>query len=223
MTLPHFHARLNKRPYSRAELIADGVVHVAAIMAGLAAFASLLTFVSLRGETSHIVALVVYAAGFFMMFGFSFAYNMTPVSKLKWALRRFDHSAIYVMIAATYTAFLAPFAGEQWGWILMAVVWSAAIAGCIIKLAMPGRYDNLGIALYVLLGWAALFVFQPIVDALPLAALVLLVAGGVTYTAGVVFYKWHSLRFQNAIWHSFVAVGAGLHLAGVTVNFSTLI
>lgn len=217
--LPADHPRLTKRPFSTAEVLADGIVHVAALLAGVIAFALLLGHVLERADMGLFAALAVYAGGYFLMFGFSLAYNMTPPSALKWLLRRFDHSAIYVMIAGTYTALLVQFdsAAWAWAWALGAIVWTGAIIGVVVKVALPGRYDRLSLLAYIALGWVGLAGIGPASAALPAASLWLVGLGGVTYVAGVAFYKWHALRFHNAIWHGFVAVASGLHFAAVAL------
>ncbi len=106
MLLPENHPRHSKRLYGYDELVADGMVHIAAILAGIIGITTLLTLLALRGGLAEAITVAVYAAGFFSMFGFSLAYNMTPPSPLKWLLRRFDHSSIYLMIAGTYTPLL---------------------------------------------------------------------------------------------------------------------
>lgn len=216
MTLPADHYRVLKRELSLGELLADGIVHALALVAGLIAFPLLLFHALLTTGSGTIAAVAVYAAGFFLMWGFSLAYNMTPPSALKWLLRRFDHSMIYVMIAGTYTALIPHLAGA-WPWVLGAVVWSGAVLGILIKVVLPGRYDRLSILAYVMLGWVGIIAIGPVSAALPSVSLWLLVAGGLTYLAGVGFYVWERLRFQNAIWHGFVAVAAGLHFAAVAV------
>jgi hemolysin III len=216
MTLPADHYRVQKRELSLGELLADGIVHALALLAGLIAFPLLLFHALQSSGIGMLVALAVYAAGFFLMWGFSLAYNMTPPSALKWLLRRFDHSMIYVMIAGTYTA-LIPHLSGNWPWVLGAVVWGGAVLGILVKVVLPGRYDRLSILAYVLLGWVGIIAIGPVTAALPAVSLWLLVAGGATYVAGVAFYVWHGLRFQNAIWHGFVAVAAGLHFAAVAV------
>ena len=118
MSLPSTHPRLLKRPFSLGELVADGIVHSVALVAGVIGFAVLLTRVTIQGNLTAAFAVGVYAAGFFLMFGFSLAYNMTPPSNLKWVLRRFDHSSIYLMIAGTYTALLVHFQDQIWSWTL---------------------------------------------------------------------------------------------------------
>ena len=122
MTLPTHHSRLAKRPPTLAEMLADGIVHALALLAGLIAFPLLLSHALDEAGIGTFAALAVYAAGFFLMWGFSLAYNMTPPSALKWLLRRFDHSMIYVMIAGTYTAVIPHLESPAWAWVLGVVV-----------------------------------------------------------------------------------------------------
>jgi hemolysin III len=216
MSLPDDHYRMKKRPLSLHEVLADGIVHAVALLAGIIAFPVLLVHALQTAGVGMFAALTVYAAGFFLMWGFSLAYNMVPPSALKWLLRRFDHSMIYVMIAGTYTA-LVPHLDGAWAWGLAGVVWGGAALGIVVKVALPGRYDRLSILAYVMLGWVGVIAIGPVSAALPTVSLWLLVAGGLTYIAGVAFYVWERLRFQTAIWHGFVAVAAGLHFAAVAV------
>jgi hemolysin III len=217
MSLPDQHPRLTKRPFSTEELLADGIVHTLALLAGVIAFSMLLGYVLQRAEFGLFAALAVYAAGYFLMFGFSLAYNMTPPSALKWLLRRFDHSAIYVMIAGTYTAIVVQFDQPLWAWALGITVWFGAVLGVVVKVVLPGRYDRLSVVAYIALGWVGVLAIGPASASLPAVSLGLIVAGGLTYVAGVAFYKWHALRFHNAIWHLFVAIAAGLHFAAVAL------
>ena len=217
MSLPSDHYRVLKRPYSQGELLADGIVHALALLAGLIAFPLLLGHALQSAGIGLFAALAVYALGFFLMFGFSLAYNMAPPSAVKWLLRRFDHSMIYVMIAGTYTAILSQFDSPAWAWAVGATVWGGALIGILVKVALPGRFDRLSILAYIMLGWVGIIAIGPVTAALPVLSLWLLVAGGLTYVAGVGFYIWHRLRFQNAIWHLFVAVASGLHFAAITV------
>lgn len=217
MTLPADHYRMRKRELSLHELLADGIVHALALLAGVIAFPVLLVHALQTAGVGTFAALTVYAAGFFLMWGFSLAYNMTPPSMLKWLLRRFDHSMIYVMIAGTYTAVIPFLDSAGWAWTLGIVVWTGAALGIVVKVVLPGRYDRLSILAYILLGWVGVIAIGPVSAALPALSLWLLAAGGLTYVAGVAFHVWERLRFQNAIWHLFVAVAAALHFAAVAV------
>ena len=215
MPIPADHPVLTRRPFSHGELIADGVVHAAALIAGVIAFAVLFVRVAALGDLGVGLAMGVYAAGFFLLFGFSCAYNMTPPSTAKWLLRRLDHSSIYLMIAGTYTAAAAPIADRALALPLIAAVWAGALAGVGLKLFAPGRWDRLSIVLYLGLGWTGIVAFRPLMDALPPLTLGLLLAGGIAYSLGVIFYLWRNLKFHNAIWHALVAFAAALHYVGI--------
>ena len=215
MSLPEHHPRLFKRPYSPAELIADGFVHAVAIVAGLIAFAVLFVRIVSQGGVSDAVAMAIYATGFFLLFGFSCAYNMTPPSHAKWLLRRLDHASIYLMISGTYTALLSQLPDRQLAWILAGVVWTVSLGGMALKLLLPGRFDRASVVVYLALGWVAIIAIKQLVASLPSETLVLIVIGGLFYSVGVLFYRWEKLKFQNAIWHAFVTIAAGCQFAGI--------
>lgn len=214
--LPANHPRLARRPLSQGELVADGVVHALAILAALVGITLLIALVILKRGAHEVTAVAIYGLAMLAMFGFSAAYNLVPPSSLKWLLRRFDHSAIFVMIAGTYMPLLVLMQDSFWAVLLGSLVWIGAVAGCIMKLAFPGRYDRVSIAVYVLLGSSALLAMEPLSRDLPPLTLRLMIVGGLIYVAGIGFYVWKSLRFHNAIWHGFVATAAGVHYAGIT-------
>jgi hemolysin III len=201
--------------YDRAEVIADGVVHIVGVCFGLIAATVLIVLAAVYASALDIVVSTVYVAGLLAMLGLSATYNLWPVSRAKWVLRRFDHSAIYVLIAATYTPFIMEVKENVLAIVLLIGVWCAAIAGIVIKLKFPGRFDRLSVGLYLAMGWSGMMLYDSVVKALPAMALGFVIAGGVFYTLGVVFHAWQRLRFQNAIWHSFVLGGAACHYTAV--------
>lgn len=203
------------RGYSHGELIADGAVHAAAIVAGVIGFSVLFQKIALRGAVGDGLAMAVYAAGFFLLFGFSCAYNMAPPSPARTILRRFDHASIYLMIGGTYTALLSQARASLSVVALAIAVWIAALAGASLKLFLPGRFDRFSTRLYLALGWLAVFAIKPLISALPADTLAFVVAGGLIYSVGVAFFLWESLKFQNAIWHACVMVAAACQFAGV--------
>jgi hemolysin III len=203
------------REVSSGEMIADAAVHAAALVAGVIGFSVLFQKVALRGAASDGAAMAIYAAGFFLLFGFSCAYNMTPPSRAKWLLRRFDHASIYLMIGGTYTALLSQAAIAFWTIVLSATVWTGALTGASLKLFLPGRFDRASLGVYLALGWSALIAVKPLVSALPLETLAFIAAGGALYSIGVAFHLWESLKYQSAIWHSCVTAAAACHFAGV--------
>jgi hemolysin III len=201
--------------YDRAEIIADGIVHGLGVGVGLVAATALIVLTGVFASTPEIVSVSIYAAGLLTMLGFSAAYNMWPVSPRKWWLRRFDHSAIYVLIAATYTPFMMQMHDRVLALLLLSGVWSVAAIGIALKLFLPGRFDRLSIVLYLAMGWSGLAAYDAVFTSLPKFTLWFVVAGGALYTLGVIFHTWRRLRFQNAIWHGFVLLGAACHYTAV--------
>lgn len=200
---------------SRAEMIADGVVHTIGIVLAIAAGSALLSLSVFHAGPGEYAAAVFYVVALLTVLSISLAYNLWPLTPVKWVLRRFDHSAIYLLIAATYTPFVAQLDDTALAWRMLALVWGAAAFGVTIKLAFPGRFDRLAVVFYLAMGWSGAIIGRPLLDTLAPSTLGLIVAGGVVYSCGVLFYVWKGLRFQSAVWHGFVVVGAGLHFAAV--------
>jgi hemolysin III len=201
--------------YDRFELIADAILHVAGLILAVTGATAVIIVTARSGHATETLSIVIYASALLSVLGLSAAYNMWPLSRVKWILRRFDHAAIYLLIAGTYTPFLAQMPRDATSVGLMVGIWLTAIIGFALKLLFPGRFEGLGIALCLLLGWSGIIAYEPIAAILPSVSLWLLVVGGVLYSAGVVFHCWESLRFQNAIWHGFVLVAASCHYAAV--------
>jgi hemolysin III len=203
--------------YDRGETFADAVVHALGVAMAIAGAAVLVVIALHHGTIAQFAAVTVYLAGLLAMFSFSAAYNLWPVSPFKWWLRRLDHSAIYLLIAGTYTAFMLPM-HDVTSDVLLAIIWIAALAGVAIKLLRPGRFDRTSVGLYLAMGWSGLFAIGPVSAVLGPVTLALIAVGGVLYSAGVVFHAWRSLRFQNAIWHGFVLTAALCHYAAVVTS-----
>ncbi len=201
--------------YDRVELIADGVVHAVGIVFGLIAATVLVVLTAVYASGRDIVAVSIYVMGLLSMLVLSASYNLWPVSRTKWVLRRFDHSAIYVLIAATYTPFIMELKDSVFAIALLIGVWCVAIVGIGLKLAYPGRFDRLAVGLYLALGWSGIMLYDSVVTALPRMALWYVLAGGALYSLGVIFHAWRRLRFQNVIWHCFVLLGAACHYTAV--------
>lgn len=214
--MPGTHLSPTRWRYTAAELWADGVIHIVgnalALVASTALFAALLR----HATTVELVVVAIYVASLLASLGFSAAYNIWPVSPTKWFLRRFDYSAIYLLIAGTYTPFM--FKSETW-WLL-ATVWTVAIGGVLMRLSMPERFTRLSVLIYLGLGWSGLVAYDKIFGSLSSPVLWLVVIGGVVYSVGVVFHLWERLRFQNAIWHGFVLVAASTHFVAVWQCFT---
>ena len=200
--------------FRRAELWADGVVHVLGVAWGLAAVTALIVQVGRSAPLLDLIPVSIYGTALLTVLIVSATYNMWPISPRKWKIRRFDHSAIYILIAGTYTPFLMKLSDSIVAQALLVLVWLAAVAGVVIKVAMPGRLDRLSIVLYLLIGWSGLLIWES-VSLLPTTTLWLILAGGLLYSIGVIFHVWESLPFQNAIWHGFVLVASGCFYGAV--------
>ncbi len=216
MSLPVDHARLLRRPYSHGELFVDGLIHAVALLAAIIGLAVLVMLVILKRSGIELTATIIYGIGLIAMLGFSAAYNLVPASDLKWLLRRFDHSSIYLMIAGTYTPLVTQLDDSFSAWLLASIVWGGAIAGMVLKIALPGRFDGLSVIVYLALGGVALGALGPMSASLPPLTMWLLGIGGALYATGVIFYLWKNLKFQNAIWHAFVVTAAGCHFAAIS-------
>jgi hemolysin III len=201
-------------PYDRTEILADGIVHGAGIVLGLIGSVAILAL-AIKLKPIQFAPTLIYSAALLVMLAISAAYNMWPVSPTKWWLRRLDHSTIYLLIAGTYMPFLSLLKNGTVWTVLMAGIWSSALLGVVLKLALPGRFDRLSIALYLLMGWSGLVAYEYFIPVLPSLALWLLAAGGIFYSLGTMFHIWESLHFQNAIWHGFVLVAATCHYSAV--------
>src|SRR6202171_1426549 len=142
--------------YDRAELIADGIVHGIGVFGGLVAATVLIVLTAIYATPFEVAVVSVYVAGLLAMLVLSATYNLWPVSRAKWVLRRFDHSAIYVLIAATYTPFIMELKDSIFAVALLIGVWCVAIVGVALKLALPGRYDRLAVGLFLAMGWSGM-------------------------------------------------------------------
>ena len=214
-TPAHPGAGVTRWNYDRAELIADGVVHGVGVFCGLVAATVLVVLTAVYATAFEVFGVSVYVAGLLAMLVLSATYNLWPVSRAKWILRRFDHSAIYVLIAATYTPVIMQVRDSIFAVVLLIAVWCVAIVGVVLKLALPGRYDRVAVGLYLAMGWSGVMLYDTVATALPTMAMWFVVAGGALYSFGVIFHAWQRLRFQNAIWHGFVLLGAACHYTAV--------
>jgi hemolysin III len=199
------------------ERTADAVIHLLGLGLGVPAALTVVALTAVFGSAADLATAAIYAAGMVAMLGCSAAYNMLYRHRWRDWLQRFDHAAIFAMIAGTYTPFtrlLEP----GWAVALTASVWGVAGAGIAGKLWRPlsgGALGRASVALYLALGWIGLIAIGPLMASFAWPTLLLLGAGGVIYSTGVIFHLWHGLPYQNAIWHGCVLAAAGVHYAAV--------
>ncbi|NWG01186.1 MAG: hemolysin III family protein [Thermoanaerobaculaceae bacterium] len=199
--------------YSVGEEIAHSVTHGIGVVFSIAGLAVLTAFAAVKGTAWHIVACSIYGATLVLAYTASTIYHAIPaaLATTKKVLRILDHSAIYLLIAGTYTPFALVNLRGKWGWSLLAVVWTLAVLGIVFKATLMGRLRVLSVFFYLLLGWLVVVAAKPLGQSVAAGGLALLVGGGIAYTAGVAFYAWRRLPYHHAIWHGFVLTGSVLH------------
>jgi hemolysin III len=204
------------RPFTLAELIADGIVHGVGILVAVALGTVILSFAAYETAPEELPALVLYVGSLLTVLAISLAFNLCPIdSRAKRTLARLDQAAIFLFIAGTYTPFLVLLGATPFNIGLGVLVWGAALTGMLLKLLVPQRFGRGAIVLYLGIGWSGVLMLQGLAAHLPPISLWLLVAGGIAYSVGVIFHLWERLTFHNAVWHGFVVVGASLHLLSV--------
>ena len=205
------------RLYTRHEATADAVVHVLGVLFAINASLWLLWHVT---GVSVLVSVSIYCVGLVAMIGFSAAYNLVPQHRpSKTILRRLDHAAIFIMIAATYTPFAVNRLGAPSGTIILAIIWAAASFGVVMKLVAPRRFELASVGLYLAMGWVVVSVIHPLSLSLAHVNFWLLVAGGIVYSTGVVFYLVERIPYHKAIWHGFVLAAAALQFGSIWGEF----
>ena len=208
--------------YARAERIADGTMHVVGVLGAVTGAVVLIIWSSGNTTAGQIAAISVYGATLIATFVASAFYHMTPWDSIRPTLRRFDHAAIYLKIAGTYTP-LVVMIGSGFAYVVLAVVWGLAVVGMVLKLFFwrtPGRF---GPALYLIMGWLSLALIWSLWPIVPVSAMVLMAAGGLLYTAGVPFYASETMKFSIAIWHGFVVAASACFFAAIAIASAALV
>ena len=207
------------RIYSEIEHRADAIIHVIGVVFAINASLWLLAHVT-DTSASVLVSVSVYCAGLLAMICFSAAYNLTPYHRpSKQILRRLDHAAIFIMIAATYTPLAANRLGGETGSTILTVIWAIATFGVVMKLVWPHKFERTSIAVYIAMGWLIVTVMQPLSASMAAVDFWLLVAGGLIYSAGIAFYVIERIPFHKAIWHGFVLCAAIVHFSAIALEF----
>lgn len=208
-------ARGMSATYTAREELANSVTHGLGVVLSVAGLVLLLVVAQHHGDAWHVVSTAIFGATLVLLYTASTLYHSLRGERLKQLLQKFDHAAIFLLIAGTYTPFVLVTLRGPWGWSLFGVVWGLAIAGVALKFWFAGRFKLLSTLLYVGLGWLVMIALKPLMAALPAGGLRLLVAGGLCYTGGAVFYLWRRLPYNHAIWHLFVLGGSTCHWAAV--------
>lgn len=206
---------MHKKPlpakYSCAEEIANSITHGLGSLLAIGGLAVLVGFASIHGDAWHITACSIFGATLILSYASSTLYHSIPLPAAKRVLRIIDHSAIYLLIAGTYTPFTLVNLRGAWGWSLFATIWGLALLGILLKSTMLGRISGVSTLIYLAMGWIVLIAIKPMLGAVEDGGLLLLLLGGLSYSSGVIFYAWKRLPFNHAIWHLFVLAGSLFH------------
>jgi hemolysin III len=200
---------------SRGEERANQLTHAVGALLGVAGLVLLVVFSHRHGDAWHVVSTAIFGVMLILLYTTSTLYHSFEAERTRRLLQKFDHAAIFLLIAGTYTPFVLVTLRGPWGWSLFGVIWGLAILGVVLKFWFAGRFRVVSTLIYVVMGWLVLIALKPLLAALPWAGMKLLVAGGLCYTGGAVFYLWKSLPYHHAIWHLFVLAGSACHWAAV--------
>jgi len=207
---------MDPRPQTRGEEIANSVSHAVALLAAAIAVPFLIVAAARHGGAANVVGASVFATTMLLLYGTSTLYHALPDSRAKRVFMKLDYGAIYLFIAGSYTPFALGVLGGPWGWTLFGLVWGMAAMGVTLKAFDRLSHPLLSTGLYLAMGWLVLIATVPLVERVPVPGLALLVAGGLAYTGGVVFFLLDSrFRFAHAVWHVFVVAGTAFHYFAV--------
>jgi hemolysin III len=201
--------------YSDREELANRLSHGLGAVLGLVGLVLMVVASSRHGDAWHVVSTAVFGVTLVLLYSASTLYHSYRDERKRHLLQKFDHAAIFLLIAGTYTPFVLVTLRGPWGWSLFGVVWGLAVVGVALKFWFAGRYKLVSTLIYVAMGWLVMIAIKPLVTALPAGGMKLLVAGGLCYTGGAVFYLWKRLPYHHAVWHLFVLGGSACHWAAV--------
>lgn len=203
------------KQYSIKEEVVHSVIHGLGILFGIIGTTVLMVLSGLFGNPAHLICYLLYGLSLIALYTSSTLYHALPFTRAKSFLKICDHSAIYLLIAGTYTPFLILNIKGVVGFTLLAVVWGLALLGIIFKLFFAGRFKVLSTILYLGMGWIAIFAVNPLMSSLTYTGLAWILAGGLTYTLGTIFYLMKRIPYTHAIWHMFVLCGSVFHYIAI--------
>jgi hemolysin III len=200
---------------TRGEEIANAIIHGLGALLAIAGLVLMTVFAAMNGTAMHVVAVSIFGATLVMLYLASTIYHAITNVRAKRVLQILDHSAIYLLIAGTYTPFTLVSVGGAWGWTVFGIVWGMAAAGIVFKAFFTGRYEFVAVGMYLVMGWLVVVAIKPLWASMDAWGLAWIALGGLSYTVGVVFYLWHRLPFAHSIWHLFVLGGSVCHFFAV--------
>jgi hemolysin III len=206
---------MHNRTVSTGEEIANAITHGIGALLAVAALVVLIVMAAIHGSVWHIVSFSIFGATLVLLYFASTLYHSLTHAKAKRVFHKFDHISIYLLIAGTYTPFCLTALRGWIGWTVLGVVWSCAILGAVLKAISVGKRIKLSTVLYILMGWVILVAIQPLYKAMPFNGFLFLIAGGISYTIGTIFFIRNQVKYNHSVWHVFVLGGSVLHFFSV--------
>ena len=207
--------RKNRYNQTLLEEIANSISHGLGLALSIIGFTVLIMMATQSGDPWRLTGYIIYGSSLTILYLFSTLYHGLSHSRIKAIFRRLDHSAIYLLIAGTYTPVILISLRTTWVIFLLPVVWAMAIFGVYMKVFFIHRYERLTLVFYILMGWLALIAAKPLFNSVPIESFIWIIVGGISYTTGIIFYVWRRLPYQHTIWHMFVLLGSISHYIGI--------
>ena len=195
--------------------LVNAITHGVGTLLAIAGLTLLVVFASIYGNVWHIVSFSIFGATLIILYLASTLYHSFQGPRVKFLFRKFDHMSIFLLIAGTYTPFCLSVLNGWIGWTIFGIIWGCAIIGIVFKSLFTGKKELLSTIMYILMGWVIVFAIKPLYDNVSLTTFILLVAGGISYTAGTYFFINEKIRYNHGIWHVFVLGGSVLHFFSV--------
>ncbi|NUQ82858.1 MAG: hemolysin III family protein [Bacteroidetes bacterium] len=208
---------MDKKPYSLGEEIANSVTHGIGVALAIAGLVILIVVAAVNGTTIHVVSFTIFGVSLIALYLASTLYHAITNPRAKAFLKVVDHSAIFILIAGTYTPFMLAFVGGAWGWSIFGVIWGLAITGIILKLFLIHQMKWVSPVIYLGMGWLCVIAFPQIMNSIPNHSLILLFSGGLTYSLGVIFYVIKRIPYFHSVWHLFVLGGSIQHYLAIVL------
>jgi hemolysin III len=201
--------------FSFVEEVWHSITHGIGFFLSIVALSILVAYASIKGSAIAIVSVSIYGLTLIILYGSSTLYHAITHTEVKRLLQKFDHSAIYFLIAGTYTPLLLISIGGVEGWTIFTIEWSIALVGITLKFLYPNRFELFSLVAYVLMGWLVVVIFETFKSSIDPVGFWLVVAGGIAYTGGIIFYVKDDINYFHTIWHLFVMLGSVLHFFAV--------
>jgi hemolysin III len=208
------------RTLSINEELFNSITHGIGTLLSIAALVLLVVFAAIKGNIWHVVSFSIFGTTLVLLYLSSTLYHSFTKIKIKNIFARFDHAAIFLLIAGTYTPFLLTALRGALGWTLFGIIWAVAITGVVIRSIYLTRFRKFMVGLYLAMGWMFVLAIGPMIKNLPVISIVFLILGGLMYSIGVIFYAWRNLKYGHGIWHLFVLAGSIMHFFSVIYSLN---